>query len=131
MSKETIRKAIEGRFSAFTGLTFDRKSYQNASEPKNKANGMWAHIEIVHVMREITSMGSTPCTTRTGTVVIKVYSYPGLGSSTLGKLTDDLEEWFSFYETGNLWLDAAITIDVGESKQTYQSVVYIPYTYSD
>lgn len=131
MSKEYIRKEIEKRFHAWNGLSVARKSYQNDSEPTNRDTGIWAHLEIVHVMRKITSIGENPCTTRTGTVMIYVYGHLGEGTAEISRKTDELEKWFSFHEADNLWLDAAITIDAGAKNGYYQSVVYVPFTYSD
>lgn len=131
MSKEFIRKSIEGRFAAFDGLTNSRKGYENRQDPKPPPTGQWANIHIDHVLRRVSSIGDKPCTRRTGTVTIQVFDRRGAGTASINRLTDEIEDYFSFYQEGNLWLDAAVTINDRGSDTYYESTVYIPYTYDD
>lgn len=131
MSKEFIRKAIEGRFATFTGLDNHRKGYGNRQDPQPPASGRWANIHIDHVLRKVASIGSEPCTRRTGTVTIQVFDRRGAGTANINRLTDEIEDYFSFYQEGNLWLDAAVTINDRGSDTYYESTVYIPYVYDD
>lgn len=131
MSKEFIRKSIEGRFAAFTGLTNSRKGYENRQDPPPPPTGQWANIHIDHVLRKVASIGDKPCTRRTGTVTIQVFDRRGAGTASINRLTDEIEDYFSFYQEGNLWLDAAVTINDRGSDTYYESTVYIPYTYDD
>jgi len=131
MSKEFIRKSIEGRFASFDGLSPDRKGYENRKDPNVPSTGQWAQIYITHVLRKVASIGDDPCTRRTGVVTIEVFEHTGAGTASINRLTDSLEDYFSFYQVGSLWLDAARTINTRTSDSYYLSTVYIPYTYDD
>lgn len=131
MSKEFIRKSIEGRFSAFTGIPNTNKGYENRQDPPVPQSGQWANIYIDHVLRKVASIGSAPCTRRTGVVTIQVFDRRGAGTASINRLTDEIENYFSFYQEGNLWLDAAVTINDRGSETYYESTVYVPYTYDD
>lgn len=131
MSKEFIRKSMEKRFTDFTGLDQYSKGYENRQDVTPPQSGLWAQMYITHGLRNITSVGSEPCTRRTGVVTIDVFVRKGQGTANINNLTDSLEDWFSFYQDGSLWLDAARTINDRGSDTYYQSTVYIPYTYDD
>lgn len=131
MNKEGIRKAIEGRFVDFNGLSEYRKGYENRQDVEPPKSGLWAQIYITHGLRNISSIGSDPCTRRTGVVTIDVFARKGQGTANINNMTDSLEDWFSFYQEGDLWLDAARTINDRGSDTYYQSTVYIPYTCDD
>ena len=131
MSKEFIRKAMEKRFFDFSGISQDHKGYENRQDVKPPKSGIWAQIYITHGLRNVTSIGDAPCTRRTGVVTIDVFVRKGQGTANINQITDSLEDWFSFYEVGNLWLDAARTINDRGSDTYYQSTVYVPYTYDD
>lgn len=131
MSKEFIRKSMEKRFAAFAGLDQHSKGYENRQDVKPPPSGLWAQMYITHGLRNITSISDKPCTRRTGVVTIDVFVRKGQGTANINNLTDSLEDWFSFYQEGSLWLDAARTINDRGSDTYYQSTVYIPYTYDD
>lgn len=131
MSKEFIRKSIEGRFLEFAGLNNSQKGFENLKDPIIPPSGFWANMRIIHVLRKTASVGSEPCTRRTGAVEITVYTRIGTGTAALNRLTDSLEDWFSFYQDGSLWLDAARTVDFDRNTTYYEHTVYVPFTYDD
>lgn len=131
MSKEIIRQIASKRFAAWQGLTDSLKSYPNMPDKKPPRTGQWAKLKIEHVLRKVTSIGSSPCTARTGVLVIEVYERLDVGTKAITELTDGLEQWFSFYREGALELGAAYTVDdINKDKAYYLSIVYVPFRYN-
>lgn len=133
MSKQAIQKALSARFSNFTGLTIDQKGFENSKDaivPKSE-KGVWAEFYIIYGLRRVASIGDEPCTRRTGVATIEVHVRKDKGVQTINAITDSLEDWFSFYEAENLWLDAARTVNDRLGKDSYQATVYVPFTYDD
>lgn len=131
MSKEKIRKALEGRFESFPDLAFDRKGYENRKDVSIPNSGLWAQMYITHGLRKITSIGDEPCTKRSGVLTIEVFDRKGNGTAKINQMTDSLEDHFSFFTAENLWLDAARTINDRTSGSYYLSTVYVPYIYDE
>lgn len=133
MSKQAIQKSLSSRFSSFTGLTLDQKGFENSKNAiiPADANGLWAEFYIIYGLRQISSVGSEPCTRRTGVATIDVYVRKNKGVQTINTLTDRLEDWFSFYQDGSLWTDAARTVNDRTEKDYYMATVYVPFTYDD
>ena len=120
-----------GRFVDFTGLTIDQKGFENSKDAIVPAspNGVWAEFYIIYGLRKVASIGNEPCTRRTGVATIEVHVRKNKGVQTINAITDSLEDWFSFYEAENLWLDAARTVNDRLGKDSYQATVYVPFTY--
>ena len=131
MSKQAIQKVLLGRFVDFTGLTIDQKGFENSKDAIVPAspNGVWAEFYIIYGLRKVASIGNEPCTRRTGVATIEVHVRKNKGVQTINAITDSLEDWFSFYEAENLWLDAARTVNDRLGKDSYQATVYVPFTY--
>lgn len=132
MSKELIRQLVSKRFDEFSGVATDRKGYPNREKPKAQPSGVTMTLDINFVLRQATSIGREPCVTRTGVIGIKVAAHKNSGTSEISKITDLLEQHFSFWQTDNgLTCEAATTVDNGELNTHYQSIVYIPFTFSE
>lgn len=131
MSKEIINSAIIKHFSEWNGLSSSLKSYPNQPEGHIPKTGRWAKLKIEYVLRKIVSIGSKPCTARTGVIVIEVYERLDQGTKSISSLTDDLEDHFSFLQIGKLKTYAAYTIDQEDHNKAYfLSTVYVPFRYN-
>ena len=144
MSLETIRQLTSKRFADFKGLPDSVKFYPNLQEPKPPKQGIWAKFRIEPVLRYVSSIGSAPCSRRNGSIVIELFDRLDAGTANIIKVADALEQWFSYYQVENLWLDAAKTYFDGQTelqgersgmdKQktiVYAVRVYIPLEYDE
>ena len=144
MSLETIRQLASKRFANFQGLPDSAKFYPNSNEPKPPKQGIWAKFRIEPVLRYVSSIGSAPCSRRNGSIVIELFDRLDVGTANIAKVADELEQWFSYYQVENLWLDAAKTYFDGQTelqgersgmdKQktiVYAVRVYIPFEYDE
>lgn len=143
MSLETIRQLTSKRFADFKGLPDSAKFYPNLQEPKPPKQGIWAKFRIEPVLRYVSSIGSAPCSRRNGSIVIEVFDRLDVGTANISKVADELEQWFSYYQVENLWLDAAKTYFDGRTEfknetggtiatTVYYAVrVYIPFEYDE
>lgn len=135
MSKETVRKLVEGRFASFTFETIDkeRKSYPNVPNKPIPTSGRWLRLhDIEFVLHKVASIGSEPCTRRTGVIVINAFERLDEGTRRIFELTDALERWFGLWSEPNFWTDPANTVgkpNDGDKNGYYQSTVYVPFTY--
>lgn len=134
MSKEYVRQLVSDRFKSFEGLDAQSKAYPNLPEPKHVIGKPWARLSAIDfVLNKVTSIGSEPCTTRTGVIVIQSFYWLEKGNKKLTVLTDELEKHFSFYtnDLGNFWTGAANTVDNQDGKSRAYSMftTYIPFTY--
>lgn len=144
MSLETIRQLASKRFADFQGLPNSAKFYPNLKEPTPPASGVWSRFRIEPVLRYVSSIGSQPCSRRNGSIVIELFDRLDVGTANISKVADELEQWFSYYQVGRLYCDAAKTyLDgqtelegerVGMDKQktiVYAVRVYIPFEYDE
>lgn len=144
MSLETIRQLASKRFADFQGLPSSAKFYPNQKDPAMPATGVIAKLKIVPVLRYVASIGSRPCTRRGGSIVIELYTPLDSGTATISRIADELEQWFSFYQSGGLWCDAGKTYLDGRSEPLdsdsqlsttktvmYVARVYIPFEYDE
>lgn len=131
MSKEIVRQKVSARFMAFTGLDADRKGFPNQPKREKPTDGSYATLEILFMLNKVTSISDRPCTRRTGVISIEVAEQLDAGTKGVTTLTDELEEWFGLWDSGNLWTGAANTYYPGEdkSKMRYITLVQIPFTY--
>lgn len=135
MSKETVRQLVTNRLTQFPLLTNDRKSYPNQPNMPTPLSGQWLKLrDIEFVLHKIASIGSEPCTRRTGVIVIDVFERLDSGTKRITELTDALEEWFGLWTAPNFWTDPANTVNKpndGDKNAYYQSTVYVPFTYDE
>lgn len=135
MSKETVRKLVFARMGNFTVLASDRKSYPNQPDNKPPVSGQWLRLrDIEFVLHKVASIGSEPCTRRTGVIVIDVFERLDHGTKRITELTDALESWFGLWSTTDFWTDPANTVNKpndGDKNGYYQSTVYVPFTYDE
>lgn len=144
MSLETIRQLASKRFADFKGLPDSAKFYPNLQEPKPPKQGIWAKFRIEPVLRYVSSIGSQPCSRRNGSIVIELFDRLDVGTANIAKVADELEQWFSYYQVGRLYCDAAKTYFDGQTelqgersgmdKQktiVYAVRVYIPFEYDE
>lgn len=137
MSKEAVRKIVEGRIAsfAFDGIEPTDKSYPNIPNQPIPASGRWLRLhDIKFVLHKIASIGSQPCTRRTGVIAIDVFERLDVGTKKIFELTDALEDWFFPFEALNFWTAPANTVNFpndGDSNAHYRSRVYVPFTYDE
>lgn len=144
MSLETIRQLASKRFAEFQGLPNSAKFYPNQKDPAMPETGIIAKLRIVPVLRYVASIGSEPCSRRNGSIVIELFDRLDVGTANIAKVADELEQWFSYYQVGRLYCDAAKTYFDGQTelqgerngmdKQktiVYAVRVYIPFEYDE
>ncbi len=135
MSKEYVRQAATKRLAKFTGVANNRKSYPNQPDIETPESGQWLKLhDIEFVLHKVASIGSKPCTRRTGVIVIDAFTHLDSGTRSITELTDALEEWFFPWSVGSLWTSPANTVnypDKGDKDGYYQSTVYVPFTYDE
>lgn len=132
MSKDYVRQLVTKRFLDFTGLDADQKAYQNLPDPEQPFDKPWAKLKkIDFIMHDIVSIGSEPCTRRTGVIVIESFDNLGKGTEPITVLTDAIEDHFGLWEAENFWTNPANTVDNQDdnSKIYYKFTTYIPFTY--
>lgn len=161
MSKEYVRQLVTSRFNSFvfgdefiahtryadntekansqqfTKYVFDasRKSIPNRPKQPIPTSGRWLRLrDIEFVLHKVASIGSEPCTRRTGVIVIDVFERLDSGTKRITELTDALEEWFGLWTATNFWTDPANTVNKpndGDKNGYYLSTVYVPFTYDE
>jgi len=161
MSKEAVRQLVEGRFNSFvfgdefTGegkfidksefadmnyhlrLKFDvsRKSIPNKPKQPIPTSGRWLRLhDIEFVLHKVASIGSEPCTRRTGVIVIDAFERLDVGTKRIFELTDAIERHFGLWSEPNFWTDPANTVNFpndGDKNIHYRSRVYVPFTYDE
>lgn len=137
MSKEAVRKLVEGRLAsfAFDGIDGSLQSYPNVKNKPISVSGRWLRLhDIEFVLHKIASIGSQPCTRRTGVIVIDVFERLDMGTKKIFELTDALEDWFFPFEALNFWTAPANTVNFpndGDDKAHYRSRVLVPFTYDE
>lgn len=137
MSKEAVRQEVEKRFAEFTfdGMDNKRKSYPNSPNQPIPVSGRWLRLhDITFGLHKVASIGSEPCTRRTGVIVIDAFERLDVGTKKIFELTDALEEWFGLWTAldGEFWTSPANTVNFptdGDRKSNYHSRVYVPFTY--
>lgn len=135
MSKETVRQLVTNKLAQFPLLTGERKSYPNQPDMPVPASGQWLKLkDIEFVLHKVASIGSKPCTRRTGVIVIDVFERLDSGTKKITELTDALEEWFGLWSESSFWTDPANTVNypnVGDKDLYYKSTVYVPFTFDE
>lgn len=137
MSKEAVRKLVEGRLAAFTfdGIEGCKQSYPNIKNKPIPVGGRWLRLhDIEFVLHRVASIGSEPCTRRTGVIIIDAFERLDVGTKKINELTDALEEYFGLWTAGSLWTDPANTVNFpndGDKNLHYRSRVYVPFTYDE
>lgn len=137
MSKETVRKLVEGRLASFTFESIDkeRKSYPNVPNKPIPASGRWLKLrDIEFVLHKVASIGSEPCTRRTGVIVIDAFERLDCGTKRIFELTDAIEQHFGLWSETDFWTDPANTVNYpnnGDKNAHYGSTVYVPFTYDE
>ena len=161
MSKEYVRQLVTNRLAYFEFAEFrvvsdyldktvkldrsgfykkpvpnrERTSYPNMKNEAVPKSGNWLRLrDIEFVLHKVASIGSEPCTRRTGVIVIDVFERLDSGTKRITELTDALEEWFGLWTAPNFWTDPANTVNKpndGDKNGYYQSTVYVPFTYDE
>lgn len=161
MSKEAVRQLVEGRLSTFVfGAEFgadtryaneaersdsrqfakfildgSRKSYPNVPNKPIPTSGRWLRLhDIEFVLHKVASIGSEPCTRRTGVIVIDAFERLDVGTKRIFELTDAIEQHFGLWTAPNFWTDPANTVNFpndGDKNIHYRSRVYVPFTYDE
>ena len=161
MSKEAVRRLVESRLSTFVfGTEFgadtryaneaersdsrqftkfildgSRKSYPNVPKQPTPTSGRWLRLhDINFVLHKVASIGSEPCTRRTGVIIIDAFERLDAGTKRIFELTDAVEQHFGLWTAPNFWTDPANTVNFpndGDKNSYYQSRVYIPFTYDE
>lgn len=161
MSKEVVRRLVEGRLNTFVfGTEFgadtryaneaersdsrqftkfildgSRKSYPNLPKQPTPNSGRWLRLhDINFVLHKVASIGSEPCTRRTGVIIIDAFERLDAGTKRIFELTDAVEQHFGLWTAPNFWTDPANTVNFpndGDKNSYYQSRVYVPFTYDE
>lgn len=137
MSKEAVRKLVEGRLASFTfeNIKGEEQSYPNIPNQPIPAVGRWLRLhDIEFVMHKEVGMGSEPYTRRTGVIVIDVFERLDMGTKKINELTDALETYFYRLDIPDFWTKPGNTVNFpneGDKPLNYRSRVYVPFTYDE
>jgi hypothetical protein len=127
MTYEDIRKLITARMVAFAGLPQESIDYPNAQTFTPPAEGLWCRLNIQHATAFMAGMADKPYTRKPGQISIQCFARLGTGMKALNVLSDQLEEHFAYWQSGDLECLEASQIPAGEFEGFYQVNVNIRF----
>lgn len=128
MTLEQARKAIVDRMMSFTGISQDRIKYPNAPGFTVPTKGLWCSLTIKGGASYTAGLGDTPCTRRTGNILIQCFARPNMGDQEITVLSDALLAHFEYFSIQHLKCWQGQSIDAGKDNDFVQYNVTIGYT---
>lgn len=128
MTLEQARQAIVDRMMTFTGISQERIHYPNAPGFLAPAKGLWCRLTIKWGPSFIAGLADTPCTRRTGNILIQCFARPGTGDQAITILSVALLSHFEYFRIGHLECFQGQTIDAGKDADFLQYNVTIGFT---
>ncbi len=128
MTLEQARQAIVDRMMAFTGISQERIHYPNAPGFLAPAKGLWCRLTIKWGPSFIAGLADTPCTRRTGNILIQCFARPDTGDQAITILSVELLSHFEYFRIGHLECFQGQTIDAGKDADFLQYNVTIGFT---
>ena len=102
MTLEQARQAIVDRMMSFTGISQDRIQYPNAPCFIVPIKGLWCRLTIKWGPSFIAGLADTPCTRRTGNILIQCFVRPNTGDREITELSDALLAHFEYFSVEHL-----------------------------
>lgn len=102
MTLEQARQAIVDRMMSFTGISQDRIQYPNAPGFTVPTKGIWCRLAISGGPSFIAGLSDSPCTRRTGNILIQCFVRPNTGDSEITELSDALLAHFEYFSFEHL-----------------------------
>ncbi len=128
MTLEQARQAIVDRMMSFTGISQDRIQYPNAPGFTVPTKGLWCRLTIKGGSSFIAGLADTPCTRRTGNILIQCFARPNTGDQEITVLSDALLTHFEYFSFQDLKCWQGQSIDTGKDADFVQYNVTIGYT---
>lgn len=127
MTLEQARQAIVDRMMSFTGISQDRIQYPNAPDFIVPIKGLWCRLTIKWGPSFIAGLADTPCTRRTGNILIQCFARPNTGDREVTELSDALLEHFEYFSVEHLECLNGQSIYSGQDADFVQYNVTIGY----
>ncbi len=127
MTLEQARQAIVDRMMSFTGISQDRIQYPNAPGFIVPIKGLWCRLTIKWGPSFIAGLADTPCTRRTGNILIQCFARPNTGDREVTELSDALLEHFEYFSVEHLECLNGQSIYSGQDADFVQYNVTIGY----
>ncbi|MCU4709943.1 hypothetical protein [Acinetobacter pittii] len=121
MTLEQTRQAIIDRMQSFTGIAQDRIQYPNAPSFEVPKEGLWCRLTIAGGPSFVSGVANSPCTRRTGNILIQCFARPNSGIMEITKLSDALLAHFEYYTFDHL------ECLQGQSSYTEQNKDFVQY----
>ncbi len=128
MTLEQARQAIVDRMMSFTGISQDRIQYPNAPGFTVPTKGLWCRLTIKGGSSFIAGLADTPCTRRTGNILIQCFARPNTGDQEITVLSVALLAHFEYFNFQHLQCWQGQAIDAGKDNDFVQYNVTIGYT---
>ncbi|ALO39693.1 phage tail terminator-like protein [Alcaligenes faecalis] len=136
MNFEQISTAIIDRMAALTGIAQEHIEYPNAHAAFTPPDtGVWCRLLIKNTDSEMTGMGAKPYTRKSGEILIECFDRLGQGRQELDRLSDALDDHFSFWSEGALECLGLSQVDVAaddpqkrpQREEFYQINLTVPF----
>ncbi|RDJ39484.1 prophage PSSB64-02 [Acinetobacter baumannii] len=112
---------------SFTGISQDRIQYPNAPGFIVPIKGLWCRLTIKWGPSFIAGLADTPCTRRTGNILIQCFARPNTGDREVTELSDALLEHFEYFSVEHLECLNGQSIYSGQDADFVQYNVTIGY----
>ncbi|MDG9796700.1 hypothetical protein [Acinetobacter baumannii] len=127
MTLEQARQAIVDRMMSFTGISQDRIQYPNAPGFIVPTKGLWCRLTIKWGPSFIAGLADTPCTRRTGNILIQCFARPDTGDKEITDLSDALLDHFEYYGIEHLECIQGQSVYIGKDADFIQYNVTIGF----
>ncbi|MGK3622476.1 hypothetical protein ACSLGU_01875 [Acinetobacter sp. A11] len=127
MTLEQARQAIVDRMMSFTGISQDRIQYPNAPSFTVPTKGLWCRLAISGGPSFIAGLSDSPCTRRTGNILIQCFVRPNTGDREITELSDALLAHFEYFSIEHLECLNGQSIFVGQDADFVQYNVSVQF----
>lgn len=127
MTLEQARQAIVDRMMSFTGISQDRIQYPNAPGFLVPAKGLWCRLSIKWGPSFIAGLADSPCTRRTGNILIQCFARPNTGDKEITVLSVELLSHFEYFRTEHLECMQGQSVYTGKDADFIQYNVMIGF----
>lgn len=127
MTLEQARQAIVDRMMSFTGISQDRIQYPNAPGFTVPTKGLWCRLTIKWGPSFIAGLSDSPCTRRTGNILIQCFVRPNTGDREIIELSDALLAHFEYFSVEHLECLQGQSVYTGKDADFVQYNVTIGY----
>ncbi|KQE85280.1 phage tail terminator-like protein [Acinetobacter lactucae] len=127
MTLEQARLAIVERMMSFTGISQDSIQYPNAPGFTVPTKGLWCRLAISGGPSFIAGLSDSPCTRRTGNILIQCFVRPNTGDREITELSDALLAHFEYFSVEHLECLQGQSVYTGKDADFVQYNVTIGY----